>query len=322
MTSLQTQIEAYAFRALLAHLRSRTDVQNIDLMNLSGFCRNCCAKWTLLGAQKVGFPMTYDEATEYVYGEPYSEWKKKHQAKATEEQMAAFNANQHLHAKHDGLDMDKAKSSNGGAASGMAPIGSGELSEVCCTPADALIGGGVDGGGQSCERVAASAAGGVRVGVLTTSDRAFAGVYADESGPTVVRAITEYASASGAFTITNVHTALVPDDEAAVEAALRDLSSKCDLVLTTGGTGCAPRDITPEATSRVISRHIPGLPEAIRAATSIVEPRAALSRALAGVADSGAFILNLPGAPSAAKQCLAVALPLLPRLLRTLAESS
>jgi molybdopterin adenylyltransferase len=323
MTSLQTQIEAHAFRALLAHLRARNDVQNIDLMNLSGFCRNCCAKWTLLGAQKVGFPMTYDEATEYVYGEPYSEWKKKHQAKATEAQMAAFNANQHLHAKHDGLDMDKAKSSNvggGAAAIGMASIVSGELSEVCCTPADALIGG---GGLQSCERVARSAAsGGVRVGVLTTSDRASAGVYADESGPTVVRAITEYANASGAFTITDVHTALVPDDEAAVEAALRDLSSKCNLVLTTGGTGCAPRDITPEATSRVISRHIPGLPEAIRAATSIVEPRAALSRALAGVADSGALILNLPGAPSAAKQCLAVALPLLPRLLQTLNESS
>jgi molybdenum cofactor synthesis domain-containing protein len=325
MTSLQTQIEAHAFRALLAHLRARNDVQNIDLMNLSGFCRNCCAKWTLLGAQKVGFPMTYDEATEYVYGEPYSEWKKKHQAKATEEQMAAFNANQHLHAKHDGLDMDKAKSSNvvvvgAAAAGGMAPIVSGELSEVCCTPAEALIGG---GGVQSCERVAASgASGGVRVGVLTTSDRASAGVYADESGPTVVRAITEYANASGAFTITDVHTALVPDDEAAVEAALRDLSSKCNLVLTTGGTGCAPRDITPEATSRVISRHIPGLPEAIRAATSIVEPRAALSRALAGVADSGALILNLPGAPAAAKQCLAVALPLLPRLLQTLNESS
>lgn len=324
MTSLQTQIEAHAFRALLAHLRARNDVQNIDLMNLSGFCRNCCAKWTLLGAQKVGFPMTYDEATEYVYGEPYSEWKKKHQAKATEEQMAAFNANQHLHAKHDGLDMDKAKSSNvvGGAAAagGMAPIVSGELSEVCCTPAEALIGG---GGRQSCERVAGSgASGGVRVGVLTTSDRASAGVYADESGPIVVRAITEYANASGAFTITDVHTALVPDDEAAVEAALRDLSSKCNLVLTTGGTGCAPRDITPEATSRVISRHIPGLPEAIRAATSIVEPRAALSRALAGVADSGALILNLPGAPAAAKQCLAVALPLLPRLLQTLNESS
>ena len=103
MTLLQTQIEAHAFRALLAHMRARNDVQNIDLMNLAGFCRNCCAKWTLLGARTVGYPMTYDEACEDVYGEPYVDWKKKHQVKASAEQLAAFESGRRLHAKHDAL---------------------------------------------------------------------------------------------------------------------------------------------------------------------------------------------------------------------------
>ena len=125
MTSLQTQIEAHAFRSLLAHLGARADVQNIDMMNLAGFCRNCCAKWTLLGAQKVGYPMTYDEACEYVYGEPYGEWKKKHQKRATEAQLRAFEENRGGHARHDELDMDRATASGGGGAftgGGLRPI--------------------------------------------------------------------------------------------------------------------------------------------------------------------------------------------------------
>lgn len=71
MTSLQTEIEAYAFRQLVAHLRERTDVQNVDLMNLSGFCRNCLSKWYLKGSRDVGLAMDYDHALEAVYGEPY-----------------------------------------------------------------------------------------------------------------------------------------------------------------------------------------------------------------------------------------------------------
>lgn len=143
MTSLQTQIEAHAFRSLLAHLGARADVQNIDMMNLAGFCRNCCAKWTLLGAQKVGYPMTYDEACEYVYGEPYGEWKKKHQKRATEAQLRAFEENRGGHARHDELDMDRATASGGGGAftgGGLRPIdASVTASEVCCEPADALL---------------------------------------------------------------------------------------------------------------------------------------------------------------------------------------
>lgn len=75
----QTELEAAAFRRLLAHLRENTDVQNIDLMNLAGFCRNCLSKWYLTAAEDKGVEMDYDKAREFVYGMPYSEWKDKYQ---------------------------------------------------------------------------------------------------------------------------------------------------------------------------------------------------------------------------------------------------
>ena len=86
----RVELEAAAFRTLVAHLRERTDVQNIDLMNLSGFCRNCLSKWYVAAAQERGLELGYDEAREIVYGMPYSEWKAKHQTEATPEQLAAF----------------------------------------------------------------------------------------------------------------------------------------------------------------------------------------------------------------------------------------
>lgn len=75
----QTELEAAAFRQLVEHLQSRTDVQNIDLMNLAGFCRNCLSKWYLAAAEDKGVEMDYDAAREHVYGMPYSEWKAKYQ---------------------------------------------------------------------------------------------------------------------------------------------------------------------------------------------------------------------------------------------------
>lgn len=86
----RTELEAAAFRRLVQHLRDRTDVQNIDLMNLAGFCRNCLSKWYRAAAEEKGMAMSYDEAREIVYGMPYKEWKAKHQAEATAEQQAAF----------------------------------------------------------------------------------------------------------------------------------------------------------------------------------------------------------------------------------------
>lgn len=89
----QLEIEAAAFRRLLTHLDSRKDVQNIDLMNLAGFCRNCLAKWYVTAAQQHGESVDYENAREVIYGMPYSEWKDKYQQEASAEQLAAFNAN-------------------------------------------------------------------------------------------------------------------------------------------------------------------------------------------------------------------------------------
>lgn len=91
----RTEIEAAAFRALLAHLRARTDVQNIDLMNLAGFCRNCLAKWYQAAAEEQGQPIGYEAARELVYGMAYAEWKARHQTEATPEQQARFRPPSH-----------------------------------------------------------------------------------------------------------------------------------------------------------------------------------------------------------------------------------
>lgn len=88
----RTELEAAAFRTLVAHLRARADVQNIDLMNLAGFCRNCLAKWYRAAAEERGLDLSYEEAREIVYGMPYEEWKARHQTEATPEQRARFEA--------------------------------------------------------------------------------------------------------------------------------------------------------------------------------------------------------------------------------------
>ena len=86
----RTEIEAAAFRQLVAHLDKRKDAQNIDLMNLAGFCRNCLSKWYKAAAEERGEEVDYEQAREIIYGEPYSDWKTKYQKEATPEQLAAF----------------------------------------------------------------------------------------------------------------------------------------------------------------------------------------------------------------------------------------
>ena len=90
-------LEAAAFRRLVAHLRERTDVQNIDLMNLAGFCRNCLSNWMKDAADTKGIAMSKDESRQIVYGEPYEEWRKKHQKEASGEQKAAFEKSSPKH---------------------------------------------------------------------------------------------------------------------------------------------------------------------------------------------------------------------------------
>ena len=92
------EIEAAAFRGLVEHLQRRTDVQNIDLMNLAGFCRNCLSKWYLAAAQGRGVELDYAAACEAIYGMPYAEWKQRYQTEASPEQQQTFEETKPLHA--------------------------------------------------------------------------------------------------------------------------------------------------------------------------------------------------------------------------------
>ncbi|MGZ4956420.1 MAG: DUF1244 domain-containing protein [Methylobacter sp.] len=92
--NIQTELEAAAFRRLVSHLQKRTDVQNIELMILADFCRNCLAKWYLAEAVEQGVEMDYEQAREVIYGMPYKEWKDKFQTEATTEQLAAYDRKQ------------------------------------------------------------------------------------------------------------------------------------------------------------------------------------------------------------------------------------
>ncbi|HOG47026.1 MAG TPA: MogA/MoaB family molybdenum cofactor biosynthesis protein [Anaerolineae bacterium] len=145
-----------------------------------------------------------------------------------------------------------------------------------------------------------------RVAILTISDRGARSEREDRSGPALAEAI---AGLPGAEVVAR---AVVPDERAEIEAALRRwVAEGLDLILTTGGTGFSPRDVTPEATRAVIDREAPGLAEAMRAASLRVTPHAMLSRAVAGMA-SCTLIVNLPGSPKAACENLHTILPALP----------
>lgn len=156
----------------------------------------------------------------------------------------------------------------------------------------------------------------IRVGVLTVSDRASSGQYQDESGPVVRQIVEEKLPGQIAARAT------VPDEIEAIQVTLLAWADeiKLDLILTIGGTGFAPRDITPEATQALIEREAPGLVEAIRAASLAITPHAMLSRAVAGIRGR-TLIVNLPGSPKAARESLEVILPALPHAVALLQES-
>lgn len=157
----------------------------------------------------------------------------------------------------------------------------------------------------------------MKVGRVTLSDRASAGIYQDLSGPEIERVFRQVWDGECEFLVR-----LLPDERPAIAAALRDLCDRetCALVITTGGTGPTPRDVTPEATKDVLEKELPGFGEAMRMRSFATVPTAILSRATAGVRGRS-LIVNLPGNPRAISECLPGLVPAIREALRHLAES-
>lgn len=312
MSERVVEAEAYAFTKLAEHLRMRTDVQNIDVMILAGFCRNCLSKWYHAGARHYGVEMSYEQACEHVYGMPYSEWKRLHQQPATEEQMRRLEETKAGHAQHQ---------KQPSVAAPAAPPAPRLMSDVCCNP--------VQKPPDQPPPVQVGPPVGpvvIRLGVLTVSDRAAAGVYEDLGGPEVVRCVEAFVESGAAqgCTLELVQRATVPDESCAIQRFLlewteRATEQQCNLVLTTGGTGLAPRDVTPEATLAVVDRPTPGISELLLRESLKVEPLAALSRAAAGLRHES-LIVNLPGRPKAVRENMHILLPILPHALLQLAS--
>ncbi len=144
------------------------------------------------------------------------------------------------------------------------------------------------------------------IAVITVSDRAYKKEYEDLSGPGIRDILLSCCQAEISVTV-------VPDDKIAVQKAILDQTGR-DFILTTGGTGLSPRDITPEATREVCDREIPGMAEAMRRQSAAVTPHAMISRAMAGIRGR-TLIINLPGSPKGAKENLGVLLPALPHAI-------
>jgi molybdopterin adenylyltransferase len=146
------------------------------------------------------------------------------------------------------------------------------------------------------------------IGIITCSDRASKGVYEDISGQAIIAALTEYLTSPW-----QAHYHVIPDDQTSIEAMLKHLADDvhCSLIITTGGTGPALRDVTPEATEAVCEKMLPGFGEQMRAVSLKYVPTAILSRQTAGIRGK-CLILNLPGKPKSIRECLDAVFPAVP----------
>lgn len=148
----------------------------------------------------------------------------------------------------------------------------------------------------------------ITIGIVTASDRASAGVYQDVSGQAIIDTLQEYLISAWRPVYR-----LIPDDQATIAATLMELADRehCSLIVTTGGTGPAARDVTPEATQQVCSKMLPGFGERMRQVSLQYVPTAILSRQTAGIR-GGALIINLPGKPKSIRECLDAVFPAVP----------
>ena len=296
--------------------------------------------------------MGYDEAAQHVYGMHYNEWKEQHQQKATDEQLEAFQASMKLHAKHDKTLLEprgnaakyrhgvSTNAGAGGSARTETTVTSAtsqtlSASNVCCQD--------VPNVSTKTPTVSGTASapstpqpGLVRpppiptqfhrpptVAVLTISDRAASGAYVtgDLSGPAVQKAV---AACMG--TCPKMIMGVVPDDPAIIQAKLRtwcdSVEANCpaaDLILTTGGTGLSPRDVTPEATREILDHELSTLMSFCLTESSYRQPLACLSRGTAGIRGN-TVIANLPGNPLAMEELIPLLLPLLLHAVADLQE--
>lgn len=268
--------------------------------------------------------MGYDEAAQYVYGMNYDDWKKQHSKKVSDETMQKFNSSKPLWATHDKEVLAKRAQAppivNITTDAGSAvckPSGktASLLSNVCCqevdTPAPPK-----KSRTREVPRLQPPAPPNVSfsLGILTVSDRASSGEYetGDLSGPAVKDAIESVVGSYGdKVRIQSTATAVVPDDLAAIQSKLKEWAddSKVQLILTTGGTGFSPRDVTPEATNLVVDRVCDGLVTFCTMECARVQPLASLSRGSAGVRGNS-LIVNLPGNPKGVTEIIPILLPL------------
>jgi molybdopterin adenylyltransferase len=144
----------------------------------------------------------------------------------------------------------------------------------------------------------------MKIGRITVSDRASAGIYEDRSGPEIEKVLREF------FASAKFESVIVPDEVDLISSALEKFAdeSKCDLIVTTGGTGISARDVTPEATKVVLEKELPGFGEIMRVQSFTKVKTAILSRAVAGTRGKS-LIINLPGKPSAVRECLEILAP-------------
>lgn len=149
----------------------------------------------------------------------------------------------------------------------------------------------------------------IKIGVLVASDRAFNGVYDDKSGKAIIEVLSAYLR-----TQWEAKYRIVSDDFDAIKGALIEMTKECSLILTTGGTGPAKRDVTPEATEAVCQKMLPGFGELMRSVSLRYVPTAILSRQSAGICDK-TLIINLPGKPKSIKECLDAVFPAVPYCL-------